>query len=130
MGCRVFILIRFPIVIASLLLVACSSSDEEAAKLDSPGDACDGTAPLVCGSLAKNSTTSRKDVILFCNNGVYETVLNCAPTGNGLTNRCFTGGNSSVADCFDEPEKGKVTRCEVSGSGTSVVNKCTVGQMR
>ena len=114
-----------PFVLTVSIAVACGSDDSDSG-LASPGDACDGSRPLVCGSLSKGG--SRRDVVLLCKGGVYESVMDCKPTGNGLTNRCFGGGNSTVTDCFDEPSAGSVTRCEVSGSGTSTSHSCSVGR--
>jgi hypothetical protein len=108
-----------------VLAGACASNKDDAFALPSPGDACDLSRPLTCGSLASGG--SRRDVIIFCKDGRYETVLNCPPSGSGLKNRCHPGGNNTVTDCVDEPMIGQVTRCRASGSGTSVVNTCTVG---
>ena len=112
-------------VLAVVAVGACSSDDSDPV-LASPGDPCDGSKPLVCGSLAKGGT--RRDVVLACKGGSYETQLDCKPTGNGLTNRCFPGGNNTVVDCYDEPSAGQVTRCDASGSGTSVSYSCQVGR--
>lgn len=107
------------------VLVAACGGDDSSDALSSPGDACDGSRPLVCGSVAKGGT--RRDVVLACKGGTYASVLDCKPGGNGLTNRCFPGGNNTIVDCFDEPSAGKVTRCEASGSGSSVAYGCSVG---
>lgn len=118
---------RCALVVACAVIawVGCSSNGDDEPTRASPGDACDGSRPLVCGSLAKAGT--RADVILFCKAGRYETALDCAPGGNGLTNRCFAGGNDTVVDCFDEPKAGQVTRCQVKGSGSAITSACTVG---
>lgn len=113
------------VVLIVAAAAACGSDDSPAA-LSSPGDACDGSRPVVCGAVAKGS--DRRDVVLACKSGAYETLLDCKPGGNGLTNRCFAGGNSTVVDCFDEPSAGKVTRCEASGRGTTVTYGCSVGR--
>ena len=112
------------LVVLLLLAAACGSSDSETS-LDSPGDACDGSRPIVCGSVAQGG--SSRDVILFCKDGAYQSVKSCEPT-NGQTNRCFGGASSTLADCFDEPDAAFVTRCEVRGSGTSTTYRCAVGR--
>lgn len=108
------------------VMVAACGGDDSSDALASPGDGCDGSRPLVCGSVAKGGT--RRDVVLACKGGTYSSVLDCKPGGNGLTNRCFPGGNNTVVDCFDEPSAGTVTRCAASGSGTSVTYGCSVGR--
>lgn len=120
----------FSLVTASFLVlpivVACDSDDDSGSVLSSPDDACDGSEPIKCGSLAKGG--DRRDVIIVCKNGVYESVMDCKPGGNGSTNRCFTQGAATIVDCVDEPSPGMVTRCEVSGSGTSLTHTCTPGR--
>jgi hypothetical protein len=104
---------------------ACSSDDDGSSTNPIPGEACDASKPLVCGSLSAGS--NQNQVILFCKNGKYESVGDCKPTGNGLTNRCFEGANFTVVDCFDEPSVGQVTRCEVKATGAETSAVCSVG---
>ncbi len=115
---------------ASLVLIAigigCGSSDDDGVELASPGDACDGSKPITCGGLARGS--AQRDVVLVCKSGRYESVMDCKPTNSGQTNRCFAGASSTIVDCFDEPTLGSVTRCEVSGAGTSTSHSCTVSK--
>lgn len=101
--------------------------DEETSSSNpTPGDSCDESKPLACGALSADSDTNQ--TILYCNGGVYESIMDCKPTGQGQTNRCFEGGNFTVVDCFDEPEVGQVTRCEITGDGTGTAYECTVGK--
>lgn len=111
-------------LVPALALFGCGN--ESTASNPMAGDACDGSKSLACGSLSADSDTNQ--VILYCNEGVYESVMDCKPTDQGQTNRCFEGGNSTVVDCFDEPAAGQVTRCEVTGQGTGTAYECTVGQ--
>ena len=112
--------------VASLMSVHCGSDESESTN-PIPGDSCDASKPLVCGSLSAESTVSQ--VVLFCRDGVYETVMECRPVGGGETNRCFEQGNSTVVDCTDEPEAGSITRCEVTGSGADLAYECSVVQL-
>jgi len=107
------------------IVVACDSDDSDSG-LPSPGDACDGSKPIMCGSLAKGS--DRRDVVIVCKNGVFESVMDCKPGGSGNTNRCFAQGSFTIVDCVDEPSPGSVTRCEVSGSGTELSHSCRPGR--
>jgi hypothetical protein len=106
-------------------LLGCGDGDSTSSN-PIPGDTCDASKPLACGALSSGSDTNQ--TVLYCNGGVYESIMDCRPTGQGQTNRCFEGANFTVIDCFDEPTEGQVTRCEITGDGAGTAYKCTVGQ--